>query len=447
MNTSTSLSRIIVHCIGYCLIPISTWTRVALAAGCLASVFIAPAYGARFGAYNARAMAMGGTGVASAHSDAAHYFNPALLATYTQYKERALQSRMVIPSATLIVSDSVWQLSKINHTNYEIALGQSIDNYNLDSTPTNAGHVGAVTRDLQNMLDSVAYDVLMLDGSVGLAFGVPSRWQGGAFFLQSRVIGGGVITPSDSDMQLLRDYIDSMDYIATDGARGRLVPALFDDQNKLIDLTGTLSSTAAARGLFLTESGVAIADSITLGQHTWRWGVTPKIQAVSSFDYVEIAAQGGLNVTQDSHYRVQPNADVGVAIELPRQQRIGLVIKNIFPFKFSTPMSRDLKIDPQVRIGWAQQGNRVTLAADLDLLPNATIAEPHKAQDFAIGAEWQPSSWLRPRVGYNHNLQDSATLGLVSVGLGLAWTKIGFDITLGRGKDKRQAAAQISVPF
>lgn len=408
---------------------------------------IAPAYGARFGAYNARAMAMGGTGVSSAHSDAAHYFNPALLATYDQYKERAPQSRAVIPTATLTVSDSIWHLTQFNHTNYETALQQSIDTYNFDSTPTNAAHVGGVTRDLQNMLDTVAFDLLMLDGSLGLAFGVPSRWQGGTFFLQSRVMGAGVITPSDSDLQLLRDYIDSMDYIASGGARGRIVPALFDDQDKLIDLTNTLSSTAAARGLFLTESGVAFAESITLGQHTWRWGVTPKIQAVSSFDYVEAAAQGGLKVTQDSHYRIQPNVDVGVALELPQQQRIGLVIKNIFPFKFSTPMARDLTIKPQLRAGWSQQAKRVTLAADLDLWPNETIAEPNKAQDLALGAEWQPTAWLRPRVGYNHNLQDSGTLGLANVGLGLAWTTLELDITLGRSKNTRQIAAQLAVPF
>ena len=421
--------------------------RIGIAVCCVITLSLTPAHAARFGAYNARAMAMGGTGVASASSDAAHYFNPALLAFYPQFKERAPQSRAVIPSASATVTDSVWHLAEFNHTNYETDLQVTIDNYNLDKTRPNASHVGGVASDLQSMLDAVAYDLLTVDATVGIAFGIPSRWQGGTFFLHNRVMGAGVIEPSAEDVQLLNDYINAMNYIATGGAQGQPVPELFDDQGNLIDLSETLTSTASARGLFLVESGVSVADSVDFAQRTWRWGLTPKIQAVSSFDYVEKAVQGGLDVTQDSQYRVQPNADFGVALDLPHQQRVGVVIKNIFPFKLTTPLSRDLTIEPQLRAGWTQHRKQMLLAVDVDLLPNDAIAESKDVQELAIGAEWRPTAWLRPRLGYNHNLRDFSTIGLASAGVGLVYSKMEIDITLGRGEDKRQAALQLAFPF
>lgn len=390
---------------------------------------------------------MAGTGVVSAESADAVYFNPALLATYPYTKEHSGEPRFAFPVIATRFSSAAWDLADFQTQDYENQLRQSINSYNASPDTTTAAGVADTASALRNGLNLLNNKQIDIDGQLSMLVSVPTQWQGGAFFIQSRAVGSGILNLTDADVQLLNDYVDGLNFVATSGAEGRAVPNLFDAQGRLIDLTNTLTSVASARGALLVESGVSMADKFTWRDIPMYWGLTPKIQAISVFDYVEKASQGGLDVSHDINHRIRLNADVGWAMDFRGSYRAGLTVRNLVSQTLTTPLDTQVKIQPQIRGGLASYYGNWLFTTDLDLIRNPRWGFEAPSQEWAFGAEYRPLAKVALRAGYVHNLQDIGAAGLVTAGVGVTFFGVDFELAAGVGDKQETYALQLAGRF
>jgi hypothetical protein len=392
-------------------------------------------------------MAMGGAGVAAADSANAALINPALLATYASYKEASGNSRFVLPTITAHWSDANKDVADLHTENYDGKLSDTINAFNQQPLPKNAQAVADAASDLDSALNKIANDELIADAQAALVIGIPSLWQGGAFYVNTRVVGSGHIDVTDADRELLTAYEEGLTYVATGGSEGASHPELFTSGGQLRDLTDTITSSARARGVIVSEAGVSIADQVVLFERPVFWGLTPKIQNVSTFDYLEKVTEGGVSVHRESRYHMHVNVDGGLALDDARGVRYGVTLKNLLPTSMETDLNHSIGYYPQLRAGVAYHYQQVLFAADLDVLPNRALADEPDSQQLALGAEYGPRPWIRLRGGYVHNLQDIGTMGLLTAGMGLFGGGTQLDFAVGWSRDERGAALQLLFAF
>lgn len=399
-----------------------------------------------FGIFDARSTAMGGAGVASATSAHAVYFNPALLGTYTERKELTKDSYMGTVLAGSL-SEELFTFETLQNEDYEGQLKRAIRAYNAANTASNAQAIVVASENLQQTLDTVALTSMGFDLHGSTVIAVPGKKQGGAFYIDSRLAGGGRVDLTPTDQQLLTDYIQGLKYEATGGVQGSARPALFNDQGQLRDYTGTLSSTAAARGALITEAGVAVAGEYELFGRRLSLGATPKVVLVSVFDYLEKASDIDNTATnQDWNQHNSLNIDVGAAYDLATKWRLGMVVKNLFIRHHTTRFGNDVEIGQQWRVGVAYRNNIFLAAADLDLLSNTPIAYEDRTQYLALGLE-TGVNFLNVRIGYRHNLAELTKGGNVTAGLGLTLWNIALDFAFSKSVAEKAAALQLGTHF
>lgn len=404
-------------------------------------------HAAPFGFFDPRSMAMGGAGVAAADSANAVHFNPALLAVYQQYKDDSGNSRFVVPALGAEWSDSTWNLVELQAQDTAADLAAAINAYNAAPTASSALGVASAANTLSAAIVDATAEALFFDLNSSVVVGIPSLRQGGAFYMNARAVASGEVAYSSADQQLLQQYVDGLTFIATGGAAGTPAPELIGDQGELLDQTNDLSSSARATGWLVGEAGVATADEVELLSRAVYWGVTPKIQSLSAIDEVENAALGTVKVERDATYRFRMNMDAGAAIDLQPNLRAGVVVKNLFPTTLTTQLGNEVKLQPQLRAGLAYRTARATLAADVDLAPNASLAGEPDTQHVSFGAEYAALSWLRGRAGYMHNLADVSTTGLWTAGIGISGWSMDLDIAYGASSQRQAASLRLLFRF
>ena len=131
------------------------------------------------------------------------------------------------------------------------------------------------------------------------------------------------------------------------------------------------------------------------------------------------------DITENQKSSSAIGIDIGALYKYENWLNIGLVAKNINSPKFDAPMYIDtvtstsiqgsaVELKPQIRTGVAiEPVGWITLAADLDLSENDTVAPGSvvgssiKSRNFGGGFEVKPASWLKVRGGAYKNLAQS----------------------------------------
>ena len=410
---------------------------------------VSPVLAAPFGIVDARSLAMGGAAVAAAESKNASFYNPSLFAAYDVIEERGRNSRLTSPLITLRFADVIRDLSRFSQADLEGNLRNAITAFNADPGPQTAGEVAAAAQGLQSNLDLVVGKVLSFDAHVGLLLGLAGKRNGGSFFFTTRAFASGLVDLSPGDAQLLDDYVQGLTFLATGGAQGEARPALFDGNGQLLDQTGSLDSRAAGRGLSVSEIGVSLAGEFRIAGQSLLLGVSPKIQAISSVDFVQNVHTDRVTFDSDSDRKVGLNMDLGVTRIWSPQWRAGLVIRDVFRKKIKTSLANTVALDPQIRAGvvYRDQSRRLTVAMDFDLWPNQPVSIEEPAQSAGLGIEKYLGSWLAVRGGMSANVRDwSATAGL-GIGAGAYFGQSFFDVGYFRSRTARAASIQFGTVF
>lgn len=421
-----------------------------LVSALLFSIYSVASLAVPFGTYDPRSIAMGGAGVASGNSANAVFFNPSLLAQYTSRKHRARNSHYVFPVASLSVSKVAKDIADLVDSNPEQVLSDSITTYNANPTPTTAGGVLTASRNLQNDLEPISNESVFVDGIVGMVIGIGDRREGGAFVVSRRFVGDGIGEQTGEDKQLLDDYIEGLDFIVSAGASGVPHPELFDVGGNLLNQTNNLTSTATGRGLLLTEMGIAMSWGVELFRTKIDVGFTPKFVQGTTYEYSRALG----NSQQETSARKENDdwpftLDVGVSKALDDKLKLGLVVKNVVPLKFSTASGGHINIQPQLRAGVAYRSAKWGYwALDMDALENKSIGGGDNTQYLSLGGEWPVKAWAL-RAGYKQNLvgRSDFSKGILTLGLGYRFVGVGLEVAYVNSGPERSAALQVSRRF
>ena len=393
-------------------------------------------------------MAMGGAGVAAATSTNAVLYNPAILSSYTKYKEKAKDEAFSFPTLSVRLSRAVETLADLTDTDYNSDINSSVDAYNTDPTPATAQAVLSNINSLYGTLGKVANNVFMLDAIASLVVGVPTKHQGGAFFVTHRAVADGQLNIPASDLELLNDYQEALQYITSSGAAGSQHPELFDGSGNLIDPSNSIAAQADARGLLISELGIGLSKQINIQGSAFSFGLTPKMVQVTTYELhkaINSSAQDKDGMKDDDW---QVNFDFGVLKKITAQWRAGLVVKNMIERSYPTTSGREITIKPQWRFGVAYNLPYFTYTLDLDLQPNEGVYAGNASQFLLTGMEIKQGI-IRYRLGYRDTFAHKGPKedGVFSAGLGLNIKPVYFDLAYSENHQQRAASLMFGFNF
>lgn len=400
-----------------------------------------------FGIYEPRSMAMGGAGVAAAGSENAVFYNPAILATYKDYKEKATNEAFSFPVLSIRASRALETLAEQSDVNYEQDINNSVSNYNNNQNVANAQAVLDSINPLYNTLAKVANKVFLLDANASLVVGVPSKYQGGAFYVSHRGVGDGQVNVSSDDLQLLNDYQEELDAVAAGNAPGSVHPELYSG-GQLNDPSARITSEANARAVVISELGISMSRQINIMGSAFSFGVTPKMMQVTTYDFHRSINNNREEREDTKDEDWQPNVDLGLMKTLGKQWRFGLVVKNLIERDYPTSSGQEVTFKPQWRAGAAYITERVTYTVDMDLQANEGVYPGNAAQFILAGLEFR-QGLMRYRLGYRDSVSHKGPkqAGILSAGFGFYFGSLYLDMAYSENQQQRAASLMLGFNF
>ena len=401
-------------------------------------------YGAPFGAPDARSAAMGKTGVASVGSTNAGYFNPALLASFSQRKHLGENQRLAVPSISAYVSESALELEVIDDAGYETRLNNAIADFNNNA---NVDDILNTLRSLNDDLNVASSVPLFADVHASMNVRVPDRQEGGAFYYGMRALLDGNLFYSPEDAALVADYLEELEFVNNGGTPGTLHPELYFNGD-LINPNDNLNSSVAAAALVIEELGFSMGWAVTWWDMDMMVGFTPKIVQVTTYEYTATATSGDLTQKGEDENDVNLNMDLGWAKQLNDRLTVGVTLKNLFPQDYRTESNSYIKLRPQLRIGGAYLTKWGNYAVDLDLTENDPLSNADPYRELGLGGEW--GIWgqkIRAGVVSNIGATGSNKSPLYTFGFRIQYGLFHSDFNYGHGKNQKSAALQIGLLF
>ena len=516
-----------------------------------------------FAPTDARAMAMGGTGVASSEVASTLQYNPALLANTRQddhfgltfptfgvsfadeddfidevedFDEESpeatpgsgdtnidlLSNVLDIASdnvnglpAVATAAETVATITEDIKTNGGVYDVTDLQNANNDLNGKIGGLRGTVIStdddpntpadsDLVKYADLVANDLddlnskgIRINGGGGLFAAIPSKKFSVGIGVSAQAVFSGTIFVPKEDSDQLRNYTQATDgYLlaaigvtsatsalitaqqaldADDGSNPTVTQGLVDDVTAAItnletaqgDYTGydyggantpaddgdavifengelvandtQLNSTVHMVGAVVADVGLTVSRVFNIASKDIAIGVTPKMQAVTIFDYIfelDGKDENGNDVefneddiSENTVDYTEFNLDIGAAHQFgaENQWQAGLVIKNLMAKDFESANGATVSISPMVRAGISHKTNWTKVAFDLDLTENDPIAFEDATQFAALGAELNVWRIVQLRAGYRANLAASGQ-DVVTAGIGFSPLAVRIDL-------------------
>ncbi len=360
--------------------------------------------------FNARNDAMGGTGVASANYLAAAFYNPALLTRFDDSDDLGI----LLPAigAEVFDPDNLVNQADDFMDTYD-AYTQAINNYQANPSASNSQAMLDLNQQATGQLQQLAGNTGYLKAGVAAAVALPTHRMPGALFVNSY-----------ADIQAFVD-VDQTDFtpFAIDGYTLTL------PQNE-----DGINSQLIAIGASVTEVGIALAQAMPAPGGNWSLGLTPKLQELRVINYVTNVANHDFDDVDAERYQDRQtgfNLDAGTAMGWDNGLTAGLMIKNLFKRSQSAPTTQGIaatyELGPQPTAGLSYQMTGLTLAGDLDLVPQKRFtglsgtstsfqAGNDDVQLLAVGIEGDLLGWAQLRAGFRHDLKqhldDAYTAGL-----------------------------------
>ena len=469
------------------------FSRRLLNTACLAALTLASAttMAAPFNTLNPRAMAMGDTGVASAHASSAPIHNPALLSNYTA----APKVSLLLPSiganafAGADVDDALDALDDERMLERLSSHIFSLNQFNEEDFVRTAREFADTAVDLTDNLSALKDRPFNIQGNVLFSVALPSDELGFAVYADANAVAETTPIISDCDIDVLLGYTEFFATIAIDRvAPGKFINANCGERNELLPIvrlnelglpefvnpvdakspdTGLpyLVSSVEVAAVQVTELGFSLSKKFSFAPFAFSVGITPKYQRIESFytnPTVQQIDDGDFNLldalkdNQRSHNAV--NLDLGLAMNfLPDQSiTLGLVAKNLIQQRFKTATyaqpdgsitSTKYNVNTQVRMGFAYRAPfGFTIASDIDLTNNKPYFTGISTQYFGIGGEYSLANILDLRLGGRTNFSNSND-SVITAGFGLNILVVRFDFGAEFGDNNQGFSAQMGVNF
>lgn len=431
---------------------------------CSTTLFALP-----FGSFDARSLAMGGTGVAAGEPSSASHYNPALLASTYNDNDFSL----IIPAfifGPLDLVDLKDTVDNFNNANYPTALDTAVTNFNNSSTATEisstATAIATASQNLLNGINGLADAAsITIQANAAVLFAVPNQTLGVSAYTSVRIIGGTNIDFTTADTAKIQSYIDvlsclgKVDPSLSSGTTAEkaqyatnvatcyaLSPGVIDSSTgdfTNTDVSNSLTSSVKARGAFVQETGLSLAHTFPSLYYA-SLGITPKTVEVETFD-TSVSINSASVSTKSSRKKYSNfNFDFGAVIPFSNNFKVAAVIKNIISKNYETVLGNTISIKPQLRVGAAFQNEWFVITTDFDLTRNKSVAFEKDTQYAAIGAEFDLYNAIQLRLGYRNNRVSPDKVS--SIGLGFS-SFVKTDVAIASGKEGYEVGLQLGFAF
>ncbi|CAO98144.1 conjugal transfer protein TraF [Erwinia tasmaniensis] len=392
-----------------------------------ALLFVSPGAMAAGHYYDARNDAMGGTGVASSTYGSAVLANPALM-TKSQPQD---EISIILPAVGAQISDKDKLVDKVDDIADTVDRYKSmLDNFTFADIP----RLRAASGDLANRLRDIRGDKAWGQAGAALAVTVPNDRLPFAFVTKAYGTAYGTSNISQHDIDLLQGI-----------ANATAFPS-FQDK---------LTSTGLGRAAIVYDFGIAMAHEFDIGGHPFSFGVTPKLQKTTLYNYsASVYSYKRSDLTNDKYKNTHTdfNLDLGAATDLGDNWTLGLSGQNLIAHNLDTKEVNGYRdtyqIRPLVTSGVSFHTERLTTALDIDLTPTKRFKIQQDSQYAGIGAEYRLLEWLQLRGGYRADMKSNDT-NVFTGGVGISpYKKVHLDLAGMVGKDKTWGAvAQLNFTF
>ena len=407
-----------------------------------------------FGLFDVRAMAMGGTGVSAGSTSSAPYFNPALLSAARRKSATAFEITAAVRAHD--PQDLVDDADRVESA--FTGVEDAIDAFNVAPAGANAqtraaaGQLAAALGPFRSVFNTVSNKSLEANAFASpLTITVPGKDLGWALFGAARADAGARFVGASSDDALLGSYQAAAAQYAATGSPADLAAlcAQFGNSGTNCDLNEpNFASHIDVRGIVVREIGMSFSREFHGRRMNWAFGITPKYQKVSTFDY-SVNPQDEEDIDADTGRKDYSgfNFDLGIAKDLGSGFKAGLVGKNMISRSYDTVLGNKIELKPQYRLGLSHHSSWTTIAVDVDLNKSKPIAFEQEAQFLGVGLEFDAWNFLQLRIGYRGDLTGNYD-GIPSVGFGLSLAWLHLDAAVARrGNDEVMGSVQLGLRF
>ena len=373
---------------------------------------------------------------------------------------------------------------------------------NVNLTPDLVLHSNAVADDLDDLNNKALR--LNLGGNVAIA--VPSKKFSMALSAGGGAVFSGQVIVNNSDTDILRNYSAAtaaylvevaelqslMTTLASSQTVGNVtavqdqeaIIAAFDyggnqdnsganegdtaifTNGELVADEASLNSQVQMVGMATADIGLTISRIFNIKEHDIAFGITPKLQKVTIFDYTQDLDGEDENgnpvefdgdaITDNTEDYTSFNIDLGAAYQFgaEKQFQAGLVVKNLLgkdyesaPYVTSNGLEgTKISVNPMVRAGVSHKTNWTKVAFDLDLTENDPVAFEDATQYASLGAELNVLRFVQLRAGYRANLAGSGQ-DVMTAGIGFSPFAIHLDLGVMANVDDPEKEAGIAFEF
>ena len=449
--------------------------RLFLRGACLTLLgVVVPVHAISFLSFDARSMAMAGTGVVTARAHNASLFNPALLANarperFSRFHVHAYAGARLLDRDNFLDSAEDFA-DRYEDVDLEALITEGLDLETIDYTTTDDLRTAVErVRQVQADINSLSDRPLRASASYGLSFGYSSgRWALGGYHRRFLVLGS-VVRVAERDNQNIdrvvdtvesfadfldeafvleqmadsRESVDPSDWLAQlrrfwgrallldeymdfsavydDALSGNLEGRNFEDYLRE-PLPTEFYSTIETQGADVEEQAVSVARRFELhGGGAVQLGVTLKQVDFTTIHFEQRVEAFDLEAYRDAAVRRTTkgaNADIGVMHNLTGPWQWGVVVRNVVPRTFHTVRGEEIKQRPVARLGLGFRTDPVRISLDMDLTSNEPLGFDPDKQYVSLGTEWFLWRNTALRAGLRYNAVDGETLPSVGLGIG-----------------------------
>lgn len=402
-----------------------------------------------------RAMAMGGTGVASANALSAAFYNPAMLSMQREQDDFGLLLPFIAAGGALD-DELIDDIDEIQDQKLFEGFKETVDKYNdIDAFQNRQQAIDALTEvidsaeTLDRALTKIDQAATRLDASAALALALPGDKFGFSVFTSVRLTGTALATYKDEET--IGEYIALAREI-----RGQLeignTAAAVDLQN----IDDRLESDARVIGIGISEIGVSLSRQFDVGMPL-AIGITPKYLRAISFDYTAEVEDFDEDDFDASEFEEEDSAislDIGVATAFGEEKQwiVGASVRDIISPEFETVRGEKIELSPRLLVGTAYRGGWFNWALDFDLTKNDGVGFESESQYLSTGVEFNVLETIQLRVGGRANVSndkaESDSLesdSLLTAGVGIAFFGAHLDLSAVKSSDEVAVGVELAI--
>lgn len=329
---------------------------------------------------DARGNAMGNTGVTTADFVTAPFYNPALTAVYRDEDDFGL----LLPAVNVNVRDTDDALTSID--DIQSMIEDFNQQYQSGSGTVDASAISQLNAKLDELDNASALGVT---AGLGVAVALPLKTVSANLYTRAYV-------------ELLADA----SVASSTGSDAASLQTRFD------------STTVDLIAFGYTEIGVALAKQFTINNQLYSFGITPKVQQLTTYKQSPTVEDFDVeNYDESETSKDAFNLDLG-AVWLKDNYRAGVVVKDLFKQEIETSDGADsYTLEPQVTVSAGYIMDYFTAAIDVDLTEQERFSTSEDNTQFVrLGIEGNAWGWAQLRAGYEIDtvgtLDNSMTAGI-----------------------------------